>query len=126
MQGHGDEVSTAESIFEVKAVPGKVQSFTAFTPDSDDDLNMTPPPSCSPVTPFNVKQTTKPSHTPAPTCRHPDQTRAEKEENYTAICAGNAAGSPENAKEMMLLKNEKLKIQVALLKEQTNSCTLIS
>jgi hypothetical protein len=36
----------------------KAQSFTAFTLDSDDDLNMSPSPSCTPVTPFNVEQTT--------------------------------------------------------------------
>ena len=126
LQGHGDEVSTAESSFEVEPVPEKVESFTAFdTLDSDDDLSMTPPPSSTPVTPFNVKQKTKPLPTPLPAGT---QTKPEpKKKKATQQDVLEMQLEVLNMqKEMLLLKNEKLKIQVALLKEQTNGCTLMS
>jgi hypothetical protein len=96
LQEQGDEIAAGESSFE--PLQQKAQSF-AFDGDDNDELNMTPSPPSIPI--INVEENTQTS-TYSLTYKHqglcPDQTEAKKEKSYTASCAGNAVGSPRNAK----------------------------
>lgn len=113
---------TLEEQSSFQPVPEKAQSFAL---DSDDDLNMTPPPSYTPVTPINVEQNTRPSPTPLPagTLTKPEP---KKKKVTQQVVLEMQLEVLKLQKEMMLLKNEKLRLQVAQLKEQANSCTLMS
>lgn len=121
--GQDDEISTSE--IRLQPGPGKAQIDAL---DSDDDLNLTPPPFSRPTTPTNVEENAETPPTPtslSTSTLTKSKLKPKKKKVTQQVVLEMQLDVLEMQKEMLQLKNEKLRMQVELLKQQASSCSLM-